>query len=237
MNPQRNNAVRILWAAFGVLAIVHLAAQLADADQLANVSQWFLMPMLASVLWSATGAGRSRLVVLTLVALGFSWLGDSAPDLAEGDISFLLMMGFFLLAQFTYIAAFLPYRSASVLIERRGWAAAYVGAVVALVAACAPGAGDLLVPALVYGITLGVMAALATGLNRWAAIGGAMFLVSDGLIALGAFADWFTPPLEGFWIMATYIVAQVLIVLGVLAAERGACCGHRSVGESATASA
>ncbi len=213
--------IRLVWWVFGALALVHLAAQLVGADAAADVTQWFLMPVLASVLWLSTAAPRSRLVVLTLVALGFSWLGDSAPDLADGDTAFLLMVGFFLLAQITYIVAFAPYTTPTVLRRNRGVVVAYVAAVVLLVAACAPGAGVLLVPALVYGAALGVMAVLSAGVIRTAAIGGGLFLVSDGMIALGAFADWFTPPVEGFWVMATYIAAQVLIVLGVLAADGG----------------
>ena len=87
------------------------------------------------------------------------------------------MIGFFLLAQLAYIAAFWPYRAASVL--RRPAAKGYVAVIVALVAACAPGAGPLLVPALVYGTCLGTMAVLSTALGRVAAVGGALFLLSD----------------------------------------------------------
>ena len=45
----------------------------------------------------------------------------------------------------------------------------------------------MLVPVLVYGACLGTMAVLSTGVNRLTAVGGALFLVSDGLIALDAF--------------------------------------------------
>ncbi|MFD4180822.1 lysoplasmalogenase family protein, partial [Rhodococcus sp. NPDC058514] len=94
--------------AFAAVSVVHLAAQLFEADGVANVSQWLLMPLLAAFLFLAAPAPRSRLVNLTLVALGLSWLGDSAPDLADGDTAFLVMIGFFLLAQLAYIAAFWP---------------------------------------------------------------------------------------------------------------------------------
>ncbi|MBM4509637.1 hypothetical protein GS421_11325 [Rhodococcus hoagii] len=36
---------------FRVLAVAHLAAQLLDADAVANVTQWFLMPVLAAIVW------------------------------------------------------------------------------------------------------------------------------------------------------------------------------------------
>ena len=219
VKSERNTHIRIAWAAFAALALVHLVAQLAGADSTADVTQWFLMPVLAAALWLSTSAPRTRLVCTTLVALGFSWLGDTAPDLADGDTAFLLMVGFFLLAQIAYIVAFAPFTTASVLRRHRRLVAGYVLAVVLLVVACAPGAGALLVPALVYGAALGTMAVLAAAVNRLVAAGGALFLLSDAMIALGAFADWFTPPAEGFWVMATYIAAQVLIVLGVRDAD------------------
>ena len=86
----------------------------------------------------------------------------------------------------------------------------------ALVALCAAGAAELLLPVLVYGACLGTMAVLSTGVNRLTAIGGAVFLVSDGLIALDAFVPGFGLPAQGFWVMATYVAAQVLIVAGVV---------------------
>ena len=49
-------------------------------------------------------------------------------------------------------------------------------------------------------------------------MGGALFLVSDGLIALDAFVEGFGLPAQGFRAMATYLAAQALIVAGVLAA-------------------
>lgn len=217
----------VAWGALALLTLVHLAAQLGGAPALADTSQWFLVPALAGCLWlatrSATGAGRrrSRLVRLTLLALGFSWLGDTAPDLADGDAAFLVMVGFFLCAQVTYALAFWPCRAGSVL--RRPLALApYLVAFLVLVAACAPGAGPLLVPVVVYGACLVLMAVTATGVDRLAAVGGAVFLVSDALIALNAFAPWYALPAHGFWVMLTYVAGQVLLVRGVMRRERAA---------------
>jgi len=210
---------RIALRIFLALALVHLVWQLTDQDTPARVSQWFLMPVLAGFLLVSTrGAERGRLVRLTLAALFFSWLGDTAPSLADGDVAFLLMVGFFLVAQVLYIVAFWPHRRESVLHRRRMLLIPYAVAIVALVLACAPHAGVLLVPVLAYGLLLGAMAVLATGVNPLVCAGGALFLVSDGLIALNAFAPWWDLPLQGFWVMLTYIAAQLLIVLGVLRA-------------------
>ena len=201
---------------FVTVAVLHLGAQLTGAGDLADATQVLLMPLLALTLWLQTAAPRSRLVVLTLVALGLSWLGDSAPKLTDGDTAFLVMVGFFLLAQIAYIAAFWPYRANSVLHVRRPLLLGYVAAVAGLVAACVGGAAGMLAPVLVYGALLGTMAVLSTGVNPLTAVGGVLFLVSDGLIALNAFADGFDLPGQGFWVMATYLAAQSLIVAGVL---------------------
>ncbi len=213
----RRSASRVVLRIFLALATVHLVWQLTGQTSYARVSQWFLMPALAVFLLVRTHAvGRSRLVRLALVALAFSWLGDTAPALAAGDLAFLLMVGFFLVAQVVYIVAFWPHRRDSVLQRRRVLILPYAVAILALVLACAPHAGALLVPVLLYGLLLGAMAVLATGVNSLVWAGGALFLISDGLIALNAFTPRWDLPLQGFWVMLTYIAAQLLIVLGVL---------------------
>jgi uncharacterized membrane protein YhhN len=218
----RRRAARSFLLAFALVAGVHLVAQLVGGGVVADGTQVLLMPLLAGVLWCETSSPRGRLVSLVLLALGLSWLGDSAPQVASGDAAFLLMVGFFLLAQLAYIAAFWPYRARSVLHVHRVRLMGYLAVVVALVAACAPGADELLVPVLVYGACLGAMAVLATGVNRLTAVGGAVFLVSDGLIALDAFVPGFGLPAHGFWVMATYVVAQALLVAGVLREDAAA---------------
>lgn len=213
----RRSPPRIALRIFLALATVHLVWQVTGQQAYASVAQWFLMPALAAFLLIRTrGTRRTRLVHLTLIALFFSWLGDTAPSLAEGDTAFLVMVGFFLVAQVVYIVAFWPHRGESVLWRRRWLLLPYAVAIAALVAACAPHAGGLLVPVLVYGLLLGTMAVLATGVGPVVWTGGALFLASDGLIALNAFAPWWHLPLQGFWVMLTYVAAQLLIVLGVI---------------------
>lgn len=204
---------------FAAVAVAHLAAQLAGAGTVAEVTQWLLMPLLAAAFRAATEGGR-----LVLLALGFSWLGDTVPSLFSGDPQFLVMVGFFLCAQVTYIAAFLPARRRSVL--RRPALLGYVAAFAVLLVSCAPGAGGLLVPVICYGVCLTLMAVLATGVHPLTAIGGAVFFVSDGLIALDAFATWYSPPVADFWVMLTYIAGQALIAAGVVRASAAGTSGR-----------
>jgi uncharacterized membrane protein YhhN len=214
---RRGVAARVAFTCFGVIAVVHLIAQLfAPHSQVVEISQWLLMPALALGLFATTDPPRPRLVRLTLVALVFSWLGDTAPDFFAPTAAFLVLVGFFLCAQLTYIIAFLPDRDRSVL-RRRPWVLAVAGAaVIALVVLCAPSAGVLVLPMAFYGLCLTAMAVLATGIDRAAAIGAVLFVISDALIALREFVDSFAWPASGFWVMSTYIAAQGLLVLGVL---------------------
>lgn len=220
MIPRRPLA-RALLAVFPVLVAAHLAVQLLGAESWARPSQVLLMPALALAVLTAAERPRRRPVALLLVALFFSWLGDALPAPAGGDTAFLLMVGGFLAAQLVYAFAFWPYRRRSALFHRRWLLAPYLGAVAALVWLCAPHAGGLLLPVLAYGLVLGLMAVLATGVGAWAAAGGALFLASDSLIALRAFVPGFALPQDGFWVMAGYCAAQACIALGVLQRANG----------------
>lgn len=196
-----------------VISALHLAAQLAGSSALADTTQVLLMPVVAGVLWTSTEPPRGRLVRLALLALFFSWLGDSAPRLTSGDTSFLLMVGFFLLAQLVYVGALWPYRRTS-LLRRPIAVLPYVVAALAIIALCAPRAGVLLPAVAVYAIAIVVMAVLATGLGRVAGIGAVVFVVSDALIALRAFGVLALPG-HDFWVMSTYIAAQTMLVLAI----------------------
>jgi hypothetical protein len=61
-----------------------------------------------------------------------------------------------------------------------------------------------------YGLTLLTMAVLSTGLGPVAALGGALFFLSDGLIAFRSFSDFLLPQ-HGFLVMLTYIAAQAIL--------------------------
>jgi uncharacterized membrane protein YhhN len=218
---------RTLPAPYLLVAALHLLAQAAGRDVLAATTQVLLMPALALVLLGSAQP-RTRITRLTAGALLFSWLGDSVPRLLDGDAAFGAMLGCFLVAQVFFIRAFLPYAGRSVLRTRRAWLTPYVVALLVLLLVCAPAAGVLAPAVVVYGVCLAATGATATGVNALTWAGGAVFMVSDSLIALDAFEVW-TQPGHDVWVMATYCVAQLLLVLGVLrqsAAEAGEAAGH-----------
>lgn len=223
---------RLGLTAYGVLAVTNVTAIALGQDVASSVTQWLLMPTLTVAFLALTRSGPrldARLRAAVLAALGFSWLGDLLPHVVPDDAAFLTMIGCFLMAQIAYIIGFVPDRRRSILATSPRLTAAYAVVFVALVAACAGGAGSLLGPVVVYGLTLTTMAVLATGLGRLTGIGGALFMLSDSLIALGAFRDWSGRPLS-MAIMATYAVAQAMLVVGVATAASRRCSGPAAVG-------
>ena len=171
----------------------------------------------------------------TLLILGFAWPRGAAQPRARSFVRIGLMLslvgdvallwpkeGFlpgliaFLLAHLAYIAAFcVPVRLAARPVVFAGY-----GVVAALILsqlwAGVPGA--LLAPVLGYVLCLATMAAQAAvwsrvaagradaALARHAAICGALFMLSDSLLAINKFA---VPlPLSPLWILASYWLAQ-----------------------------
>lgn len=203
------------WRAYAALALVHLALQvLAPSSPGTRLTQVCLAPLLLVMLARATATTRSRVQRWTLAALTFCFLGDLLPGVVPADIAFLAMVGAFLVAQVCFIVGFGPWRVAAV--RRRGVVAAYVLGFVVLVLLVAPHAGSLLVPVVVYGASLTTMAVLASGLGRLGLLGGALFFVSDALIAVNTFTGHV--PGANVLIMATYAAALALLVAGVLRA-------------------
>ncbi|MGW5347007.1 lysoplasmalogenase family protein, partial [Streptomyces sp. NPDC004050] len=77
---------------------------------------------------------------------------------------------------------------------------------------------DLRIPVACYSLLLTAMACRAGVFGLRAGVGGALFLLSDSLIASGV-AAWPQLPRPDFWIMATYAAAQYLLTTGAL--DRG----------------
>ncbi len=183
---------------------------LAAAAELTGVAlsweplQWIAKPLLAPLLlWYLVRRAGMSLVGWGLV---FAFAGDVAL-LVPGFVPFLVGMACFLGTQVCFLRAFL--RRAAL---HRVAAAGYGVLWAALNAALWPSLGALRVPILVYSLALSAMAAAAAGVSRTVAAGGALFLLSDLLIGLGA-ADLDFPGRD-LVVMTTYIAALFLITTG-----------------------
>nr|WP_223183630.1 MULTISPECIES: lysoplasmalogenase [unclassified Streptomyces] len=195
-------------AAFGLAAAVDLVSLLADADLGHRVAKPLLLPLLAAY---AVSRGAPRLLTAALL---FGWGGDVFL-LFDADWAFLVGMGSFAAGHVCYLVLFGRRRTSPALGVL--YALALGGTVVLLWSDLPAG---LRLPVACYSLLLTAMAYRASSLGLAAGIGGALFLLSDTLIATGI-ADWPQLPAPDFWVMATYIAAQYLLATGALRALRG----------------
>ncbi|MGX1884124.1 lysoplasmalogenase [Streptomyces sp. NPDC055287] len=199
---------RAVWArgllvAFGVAALADLGSLVAGADLGHQIAKPLLMPLLAAY---AAARGGPRLLIAALL---FGWGGDVLL-LSDAEAAFMAGMGSFAAGHVCYLVLFGRGRTSPIL------GAGYAVALLATVALLWPDLpADLRVPVAGYSLLLTAMAYRASGLGLYAGLGGALFLLSDTLIATGV-AGWPQLPAPDFWIMLTYLAAQYLLVKGVL---------------------
>lgn len=205
---KRRRSALWLLAVYVVLAVVTTLSQLVGLRLVADVGYVLLMPALIAFVFTMVRR-RTRPVTLTVVALFWSWMGDWA------DSVLLVKIIFFLLAQIAYAAAFWPMRRRSVLF-RPVPLLAYLALIAFLIATLASRAGSLTGAVAGYGVLLGVMAVLATGVNRTVGLGAFVFLLSDIVLAVHLFVGPDVIPLSLALNSALYLPAQLLIVVGVL---------------------
>ncbi|MGW7197713.1 lysoplasmalogenase [Streptomyces chryseus] len=207
-------------AAFAVAALADLGSLVAGADAGHLAAKPLLMPLLAAYA-ALSGAPRPL-----IAALLFGWGGDVFL-LADAEWAFLVGMGSFAAGHVCYLVLFRGSRTSWLL------GAGYAVALLTTVALLWPDLpADLRVPVAGYSLLLTAMALRASGLGLYAGLGGALFLLSDTLIATGV-AEWPQLPALDFWIMLTYLTAQYLLVKGVLG-RPGAPVGSPAYGEGRT---
>ncbi|MGR8011318.1 lysoplasmalogenase [Streptomyces hypolithicus] len=203
-SARRDAYARVFLGAFALAATADLVCLLADADLGHRIAKPLLMLALAA--YAARRGPR-----LLVAALLFGWGGDVLL-LSDADPAFMAGMGSFAAGHVCYLVLFARVRARPSKILGAGYALVLATTITLLWNDLPAG---LRLPVAGYSLLLTVMAWRASGLGRRAAIGGALFLLSDTLIAAGI-ADWPRLPAPAFWVMATYIAAQGLLAAGVL---------------------
>lgn len=215
--------MRLLWfVPFVVASCFHLGALFANAvgvagaDDVASASKPLLMLTLLGGFLAATPRPRGRIATWASAGIVLSLAGD-VLFAQPGDVGFILGLGGFLLAHVAYTILFLgPLR-----VTRMPRLAAIYGLWwFALLALLLPHLGPLAFPVVVYGGILGLSAASALGTNRTIAVGAALFLLSDTVLACKLFLPGFQFWQQDFAIMVLYCAGQGLIALGVVHATR-----------------
>ena len=202
-------------AAYLVAGALNVVGVFTDTGWLATITKPLLMPLLLLYFIAALNGDQSPVVAWVKRALVFSWIGDLML-MGDGDLFFMLGLLGFLGAQICYISGFRAYVNQGPLRGRPWLILPYLVYWVLLIALLFSDLGPMLIPVLIYSFALLAMAVLALGVSPLTGLGGALFLLSDSLIALTALSDRLGDG-AGDWIMPTYIVGQLLIVRGVLA--------------------
>jgi uncharacterized membrane protein YhhN len=212
-------------AALSALLAILSAPWALDTEALNVIFKPLTTILLIAWAWPR-GAGEAARPWLR-AGLGLSLLGDIA--LLWPSSGFLPGLVAFLLAHLAYSVGFTRGGG------RLWWPVAGAYALVAAVVLSQvwPGVGPLLRgPVLAYVLALAGMATLAAGrwhklrgqpaqarLARWAALGGALFLLSDATLAVNKFAG--PVPLSGLWILLSYWLAQGCIAASLAPAHQG----------------
>jgi uncharacterized membrane protein YhhN len=183
---------------FPALAALDTVLAATGRTSLRRITKPLLMPTLLR--------GKPR---PTQRALALGGLGDVAL-LGKGNAAFTAGLGSFLAGHVAWVAALRP-RSTGQLKRQPTAAVPYVAAWAGLNAYLWPKTGKDRIPVLVYSAALlaTALAALDTG-DKAVATGGALFLLSDTLLALEKFGDVHLPMHEGV-VMATYTTGQALL--------------------------
>jgi uncharacterized membrane protein YhhN len=168
-------------------------------------ARYVTKPLLMLLLAGYVGLASKSL----LIVLFFAWLGDVFL-LIPGDnpLFFQLGLGSFLLMQFAYIRLF-HLRSKEIWHWSIGAIMVYV---VNLLRFLWPHVNEgLRIPVVVYAVALGAMLYFGVKLKDKVIFWGAfLFVISDSLLALGKF--YYAIPGNSFWVMSTYILAQLLLI-------------------------
>ena len=212
--PRLTARARVLAGLYAALSI----ANSASAAKGSRAGQWatkpLLMPVLAAFTLVAAG-DREKDMRLPAAGMALSGLGDTA--LLGGDSWFVPGMGAFAAAHACYITALARGGAARGVRPRA--AAGYAALWAVLIAVLWRRLGSLRGPVAAYSLLLVSMAVLASGRNREAAAGGALFVASDALIACGL-AGISAVPRQESAVMPAYVAAQFLLAAGFLRPQR-----------------
>ncbi|MEU8133135.1 lysoplasmalogenase [Streptodolium elevatio] len=196
-----------LVAAYLAVGVVDSVLAAADVGAVRWATKPLLMPLLAA--YVVASARRGADLRLPLIALAGGFVGDVGL-LPDREALFMVGMAGFAVGHVAYIRAF-DRAGARTRLAAKPWVpVAYGAAWAAMIAVLWGGLDDLLVPVLGYSLLLTAMAVFAAGLDGRTALGGALFLLSDTLIAFGI-ADVDAFPGQDGLVMPLYVAAQLLL--------------------------
>jgi uncharacterized membrane protein YhhN len=145
---------------------------------------------------------------------------------SKNEMYFFAGVGGFFLSQVTYIQAFRKFgivKGQGLIARKPLWALPFLIYMVGIYIALYPSLQGIMKPVVaLYALSLLGMSAAAfnrmglTGSTAFRILfaGSLFFVISDSLLAINKFA--ISIPMEGFLVMSTYMLAQYLIMMGLI---------------------
>lgn len=211
---------RIALFIYSLIGALNILSAVIELPMLRTVTKPLLMPMLMLYVISQTHIIIRNKLIFILV---FAWLGDMLLLIpGNSPLYFQLGLGSFLIMQIAYIRLFSSQSSASYFNVGQ-WLSLpiipvliYVVGFLAFLLPLIPVA--LYVPVGLYALALGAMlyAAYLRKMDSsyyFIFIGAILFVISDSLLALAKF--YFSFSGNSIYVMFTYIMAQLLLILGL----------------------
>ena len=201
--------IKFLYSFLSLLFLADLLFIYLDKTNFRIISKNLLMPVLLFTYLSEAKSHQIKLDLFFVLGLIFSFLGDFFLLLKSG---FLLGLGSFLLAHIFYIISF----------KKRSLSRVSVGVIVVLllylvllISFLFPHLKEMKIPVIIYGIIISTMLYFSIKTQEKLLIVGALFFViSDSILSVNLFVS--SSLLLNLLVMITYVLAQVLLVKGIL---------------------
>jgi uncharacterized membrane protein YhhN len=206
---------------FAVAIIVNLWAEAIQNDMMRYFSKPLLMPILILLYWFMSPGTD----IFVSIALWLAFAGDVFLLFPKHKAFFMLGLSSFLACHIFYILYFIKIDVFPSGIDPWFWLVIIVFAIfgVLLFSFLKKHLGDMKIPVIFYIIVILSLSFICasrcfsfSGTAFWfPLIGSILFVISDTILAFNTFRK----PVRygGVYIMSTYIAAQLLIVLGILA--------------------
>ena len=202
---------------------IYLLLLLLNQDSITFWLKTVLIPLLGFVVVNLKPFPTKKLL---LTVLFFSWVGDVVLLFANrGAIYFIIGLLAFLIAHILYILLFIKIQEIKST-KYLPYILVVVAYLVGLLTFLWNDLNDLKIPVVIYATVLSTMLLFAIkGTFIWQPpygkmilLGAIFFVVSDSLLAINKFR--LPLPIASFLIMSTYLLAQFLIVYGILKMEQ-----------------
>ena len=211
----------VVYLIIGTANILGYALNMPD---LVKFSKPMLMPALIILIYFRVNGRVTLRILLTAIALIFSWVGDLAL-MQNSETYFLVGLGAFLITHLLYTYVYIKSCFEKPEFRLIPLLPILTFAIFLLVFLLKAVPTTIQIPVAIYALAITAMASMSRLREdltshqsfQWVMTGSLLFVVSDAVIGIDKYLPSFQIPTPDIIIMGTYISGQIFIVLGLLA--------------------